>query len=88
MNRKAMIENCVQYILDQDHERENSVDELIEDAKDYKSQGYTKPTTKAILYEKRVNFIYWQAKCLAHGTRHANNAFRTCIAEAIERVGL
>jgi len=88
MNRKAMIDNCVQYVLDQNHERGNLVNSLIDDAEEFNNRGYSKPTVKAILYEKRENFIYWQAKCLAHGKRHANNAFRTCIAEAIERVGL
>lgn len=86
MNRKAMIENCVQYILDQNHEREDLVNSLIWDIKDRKDCNYTKAEIRHLLMIGRENYIYWQAKCLAHGKRHANSAFRSCIAEAMERV--
>ena len=86
MNKKAMIQECVQYILDQQHEREDLINNWIEDAKDYKRQGMKLPEIRKALYDMRENHIYYIAKCLAHGKRHANNAIRSVIAEVVEAV--
>jgi len=84
MNKKAMIAECVQYILDQDHEREDLINRLLVDARDYKDRGYKRADIKHLLHECRENHIFYIAKCLAHGKRHANSAMRSCIAEVME----
>ena len=86
MNKKAMIEECVQYILDQQHEREDLIDNWIEDARVYKKDGMKLPEIRKALYDVRENHIFYIAKCVAHGRRHANNAIRSCIAEVVEAV--
>jgi anaerobic ribonucleoside-triphosphate reductase len=86
MNKKAMIEEVVQYILDQDHEREDLIDRIAEDAKEFKRQGMNIKRIKVELYAMRENSIYWVAKYLSQGKRYANNSYRGCIIEALEKL--
>jgi hypothetical protein len=84
MNRKAMIENCVQYALTTEL-RQYMIDSMVDDIRVMRKESRTKAEVKKYLYDIRVNFIRYQATCLQHGKHYANNAFRSCIAEAMER---
>jgi Asp-tRNA(Asn)/Glu-tRNA(Gln) amidotransferase A subunit family amidase len=86
MNRKAMIENCVQYILGQDHEREDLVDRMANDVKEFKRQGMTLKQIRLELYDQRENSIYYIASVLAHGKHYANVRYRSCMADALEKL--
>jgi hypothetical protein len=76
MNRKAMIESVCDYVLSQDHERENLIDEMAREVAD--------GATKEQIYWMRENSIYYSACVLVYGKREANKMYRECIKEAME----
>jgi hypothetical protein len=76
MNRKAMIESICDYVLSQDHERENDIENLVDDLK----SGMTAKE----LYGMRENRIYYCACVLLYGKREANKMYRECIQEAMK----
>jgi hypothetical protein len=84
MHKKDMINHCVQYILNRNHERDDLVYRMKHEARRLEIDGLSIPEIRKTLFESRASNIFYIAKCLAHGKRHANNAIRSCIAEAIE----
>ena len=76
MNRKAMIERICDYVLDQDHERENTIEDMTECIKsgDYKKD----------VIERHKDFGYYLACVMKHGKREANKLLNECYREAVE----
>ena len=86
MNKKAMIEEVCQYVLDQSHEREDLIDRMYQDAKEWQKDGTSKALIRAELKDQAPNSIFYIAMVLAHGKRAANQAYRGCIIEALEKL--
>jgi hypothetical protein len=76
MNRKDMVWSVCDYVLSQDHEREDLIDEMVREV----SEG----ATKEQIYSVRENSIYYRACVLAYGKREANKMYRECIKEAMK----
>jgi hypothetical protein len=77
MNRKAMIESICDYVLSQDHEREDLIGNMI-----YwmTHENYN----KKFCLEAAVNYPYYKAYCLLYGKRQAMKEIRQCYKEALE----
>jgi len=86
MNKKAMIEEVCQYVLDQQHERYDLIGRLADNAKDWHKDGMTKKAVKDMLISQRENSIFYIAMYLAHGRRLAAQSYRSCVAEAMEKL--
>jgi hypothetical protein len=86
MNKKAMIEEVCQYVLDQKHEREDLIDRMYHNAKEWQKDGSSKAQIRAELKDQAPNSIFYIAMVLAHGKRAANQSYRGCIIEALEKL--
>ena len=86
MNKKAMIEEVCQYVLDQQHERHDLIDRMYHDAKEWQKDGSSKAQIRAELKSQATNHIFYIAMTLAHGKRAANQSYRNCITEALEKL--
>ena len=75
MNRKHYIEQLTDYVLDQDHERENTIEDMNQLMEDF---------TKAEMMERHKNFAFYAACVLRYGKREANKRLNECYQEAVE----
>ena len=84
MNKQYMITQVCQYVLDQDHEREELEDRLCDEGLSLMRDHYTLKQIRETLYFQRPNSIWYLAIRLADGSSEANKAYRGLIAEVIE----
>lgn len=74
-----MIESICHYVLSQDHERENTIENMIG------NYDFDPPNViKKRLWNERFNHIYYSACVLRYGKREANKMYRECIKEAMK----
>lgn len=87
MNKQYMINQICQYVLDQNHEREDLFVDMINDTREmfYDPQTSIKQIRET-LYAQRTNSIWYLAIYLADGAKEANKAYRGMIAESIEYI--
>lgn len=87
MKKQYIINHVCQYVLDQNHERENLFVDMINDAREmfYEPQTSIKQIRET-LYSQRTNSIWYLAIYLADGAKEANKAYREMISDSIEYI--
>lgn len=84
MNKQYMINQVCQYVLDQDHEREDLESRLCDEGVSLMRDHYTIKQVRETLYTQRTDSIWYLAIYLADGAKEANKAYRGLIAEVVD----